>query len=59
MRSKTRLFVILLSAGRAGVLSVLLVDLPALVALLPVPARTEIPPITPAALLEVEVLLDV
>jgi hypothetical protein len=48
MRFKTRLFVILLSAGLTGVLSVLLIDLLALVALLPVPAGTEIPPITPA-----------
>ena len=48
MRFKTRLFVILLSAGLAGVLSFLLIDLTALVALLPVPARAEVPPITPA-----------
>jgi hypothetical protein len=48
MRFKTRLFVILLSAGLAGVLSFLLVDLSALVASLPLPAGTEIPPITPA-----------
>src|SRR5215207_9213241 len=48
MRFKTRLFVILLSAGLAGVFSFLLVDLSALVASLPIPAGTEIPPITPA-----------
>jgi hypothetical protein len=47
MRFKTRLFVILLSAGLAGVLSFLLVDLSALVALLPVLAGTETPQITP------------
>ncbi|HEY0083227.1 MAG TPA: CPBP family intramembrane glutamic endopeptidase [Pyrinomonadaceae bacterium] len=48
MSFKTRLFFILLTAGLAGVLSFLLVDLPALVALLPVPAGVEIPQITPA-----------
>jgi hypothetical protein len=48
MSFKTRLFFILLTAGLAGVFSFLLVDLPALVALLPVPAGTEIPQITPA-----------
>lgn len=48
MRYKTRLFLILFSAGMAGVFSILLVDLAALVASLPIPARTEIPPITPA-----------
>ncbi len=48
MSFKTRLFVILFSAGMAGVCSALLIDLPALVALLPIPAGTEIPPITPA-----------
>jgi hypothetical protein len=47
MRFKTRLFVILLSAGLAGVFSVLLIDLSALVALLPVQAGAEIPRITP------------
>lgn len=48
MRFKTRLFVILSSAGLAGVLSFLLVDLSALVMLLPAPAGAEIPQITPA-----------
>lgn len=48
MNFKTRLFVILWLAGLAGVLSLLLVDLDALIAILPVPARTEIPTITPA-----------
>ena len=48
MRFKTRLYVILLLAGLTGVLSFLLVDLSALVALLPVPARAEVPQITPA-----------
>lgn len=47
MSFKTPLFFILLTAGLAGVFSFLLVDLPALVALLPVPAGTEIPQITP------------
>ena len=48
MSFKTRLFVILMTAGLAGVLSFLLIDLSALVALLPVPARAEVPQITPA-----------
>jgi hypothetical protein len=48
MRFKLRLFLILLSAGVAGVLSFLLVDLSALMALLPIPAGAEIPRITPA-----------
>jgi hypothetical protein len=48
MSFKTRLFFILLTAGLAGVFSVLLIDLPALVALLPVTAGAEIPQITPA-----------
>ncbi|HZH30529.1 MAG TPA: CPBP family intramembrane glutamic endopeptidase [Pyrinomonadaceae bacterium] len=48
MSFKTRLFFILLTAGLAGVFSFLLVDLPALVALLPAPAGVEIPQITPA-----------
>src|SRR5688500_13452603 len=42
---KTRLFLILFLSGMAGVLSVLFVDLPAIVAL--VPANGKIPPITP------------
>jgi membrane protease YdiL (CAAX protease family) len=45
---KTKLFVILWLAGMTGVLSFLLVDLNALVAILPVPAGTEILSITPA-----------
>lgn len=48
MSFKTRLFIILWLAGLAGVLSILLIDLNALTAILPVSARTEIPPITPA-----------
>jgi hypothetical protein len=48
MSFKTRLFVILLTAGLAGVFSFLLVDLSALVALLPIPVGAEIPRITPA-----------
>jgi len=43
---KTRLFLILFFAGVVGVFSILLVDLTALVALVPVPAGTEIPSIT-------------
>ncbi len=45
---KTRLFLILFLSGMAGVLSFLLVDLSALVSLVPVPAGTEAPKITPA-----------
>ncbi len=48
MRFKTRLFVILWLAGLAGVLSLLLIDLDALIKILPIPAGTEIPTITPA-----------
>jgi len=48
MRFNTRLFVILWLAGLTGVLSLLLIDLDALIAILPVPAGTEIPTITPA-----------
>jgi hypothetical protein len=48
MRFNFRLFVILLLAGLAGVLSILLIDLNGLIAILPIPPETEIPPITPA-----------
>ncbi len=48
MSFKTRLFIILLTAGLAGVFSIVLFDLPALVALLPVQAGAEVPQITPA-----------
>lgn len=48
MGFRTRLFIILLTAGLAGVFSFLLIDLAALMALLPVPAGAEIPQITPA-----------
>ncbi len=48
MRFNFRLFIILLLAGLAGVLSFLLVDLNGLVAILPIPSETEMPPITPA-----------
>jgi hypothetical protein len=48
MRFNTRLFVILWLAGLTGVLSFLLIDLDALIAILPVPAGTEIPTFTPA-----------
>ncbi len=43
----TRFFIVLWLAGLAGVFSFLLVDLDALIAILPIPARTEIPTITP------------
>jgi len=46
LSNKTRLFLILFLLGMAGVLSFLLVDLSALVALVPVPAGSEIPKIT-------------
>jgi len=44
---KTRLFLILFLAGMAGVVSILLIDLSAVVRLVPVQAGTEIPTITP------------
>lgn len=47
MNVQIKLFLILLAAGLLGVFSLLLVDLPALIAILPIPAGTEIPPITP------------
>ena len=63
MNPKTRLFLILWLAGMAGVLSFLLVDLKALLALMPVPAGTEIPQVTPAlkllSLIQPMVLLSV
>lgn len=46
MNVRLKLFLILSSAGLTGVFSFLLVDLAALVAVLPIPAGTEIPPIT-------------
>jgi hypothetical protein len=63
MNFKTRLFVILWVAGVVGVLSFLLVDLKALLAVLPVPAGTKIPPVTPAlkflSLIQPTVLLSI
>ena len=63
MNFKTRLFVILWAAGGVGVLSFLLVDLTALLALLPIPAGTEILQVTPAikllSLIQPAVLLSV
>ena len=63
MRFKTRLFVILWLAGLAGVLSLLLVDLDALIKILPIPAGTKIPIITPAfkllSLIQPAVILSV
>lgn len=47
MTRRTRLFLILWLAGMTGVLSLLLVDIPALVANLPLPPDAEIPPFTP------------
>jgi membrane protease YdiL (CAAX protease family) len=48
MSIKTKLFVILWLSGLVGVLSFLLVDLNALIAILPLPPETQIPAITPA-----------
>jgi Type II CAAX prenyl endopeptidase Rce1-like len=63
MNFKTRLFIILWSAGVAGVLSFLLVDLSALLRQLPVPAGMEVPQITPAlkllSLIQPMVLLSI
>ena len=47
MNAKTKLFVVLWLAGLAGVFSFLLVDLTALIAIMPIPAGTEIPTFTP------------
>jgi hypothetical protein len=46
MNVQIKLFLILLTAGLLGVFSFLLVDLSALIGILPIPAGTEIPPIT-------------
>jgi membrane protease YdiL (CAAX protease family) len=69
MRSNTRLFVILLSGGLVGILSLLLIDLDALLKILPLPADTQIPMsmpvlkvvslIQPAILVAVAVLVGV
>lgn len=69
MNFKTRLFVNLWLAGFAGVLSLLLIDLEALIKILPIPAGTEIPMsipalkllslIQPAVILAVAVLVGV
>lgn len=48
MSSRMRLFVILWLAGMAGAGSLLLIDIPGLVANLPLPPGTVIPPFTPA-----------
>jgi hypothetical protein len=48
MRFKPRLFLILWLSGLTGVLSLLLIDLNALIRILPLPAGTEVPAITPA-----------
>ena len=48
MTFKMKLFAILWLAGMVGVLSILLIDLSAVIASLPVRAGTKIPPITPA-----------
>jgi hypothetical protein len=63
MRFNTRLFFILWLAGFAGVLSLLLIDLEALIKILPIPAGTEIPTFTPAlkllSLIQPAVILSV
>ena len=48
MNAKTKLFLVLCLVGLAGVFSFLLVDLTALIAILPIPAGTEVPTFTPA-----------
>ncbi|MGB7068369.1 MAG: CPBP family intramembrane glutamic endopeptidase [Pyrinomonadaceae bacterium] len=48
MKFNTRLFVVLWLAGLAGALSLLLIDLDALIAILPNPTGAEVPTITPA-----------
>jgi hypothetical protein len=69
MNFKTRLFIVLWLAGMSGILSFLLVDLNALIAILPLPAGTEVPMsipalkllslIQPAVILAVAVLVGV
>ncbi len=48
MKFKTRLFLILFVAGMVGILSFLLVDLEAVLKLVPAPAGAEVPAVTPA-----------
>ena len=61
LSTKTRLFLILFFAGFAGIATVLLIDLPGLIALLPV--GSDVPPITPVikilSLIQPAVLLAV
>lgn len=63
MRFNTRLFVILWLAGFGGCLSLLLIDLDALIKIVPIPAGTQIPEFTPAlkllSLIQPAVLLAV
>lgn len=47
MSVRKRLFLILFFAGLAGILSLLLVDIPAIIALVPFPPGSEVPVITP------------
>lgn len=66
---KSKLFLVLLSAGLLGVVSILLIDVAALIEILPIPPGTAIPPLTfgfkllsliqPAVLLAVAVLIGV
>lgn len=66
MKFNTRLFLILWSAGFVGALSLVLIDLEALIKILPMPPETEIPPgirfvtpIQPAVILAVAVWVGV
>lgn len=63
LNDKTRLLLILFVSGMAGVISLLLVDLAAVAALVPVPAGSEVPTITPViqilSLIQPTVLLAV
>ena len=58
MRSNTRLFLTLWVAGMAGVLSLLLVDISALVAALPQPAGTPPPELPPPVILKLVTILQ-
>lgn len=51
MKPKTKLFLILWLAGLSGVFSFLLVDVNALLRIMPLPAGTEVPTFTPALML--------
>ena len=58
MKPKTRLFLILFAAGFLGILSFLVVDLQALIAMMPLPAGQSLEDLPPPALLKVITLIQ-